>query len=91
VIAARADHWVVLDPSVIAAHLPRDEIKPGAIVILNTSDHNDFGINARVGVVDAIKIEEETGLIKSGTLLVSSTMLGAWAKATGIIRLKSIL
>jgi len=91
VVAAMADHWVVLDPSVIAAHLPRDQIKPGAIIILNTSDHNDFDFNARVGVVDAGLIAEETGLIRSGTILVSSTMLGAWVKATGIIKLESIL
>lgn len=91
VVASMADHWVVLDPSVIEAHLPQDQIKPGAILVLNTKDHPRFGADARVGVVDAVKIAEETGLIKSGTVLVSSTMLGAWAKATELIKLESIL
>lgn len=91
VVASMADHWVVLDTSVIKGNIPPNQLKPGAILVLNTSNHYDFGSNTRIGTVDAVKIAEETGLVKSGTVLVNTTMLGAWARATELIRLESIL
>lgn len=90
VVPSMADHWVVLDPSV-TDHIPRDHLKPRAILVLNTLTSPDFGPNTRVGTIDADRIAEETGLVKSGTVLVSTIMLGAWSKATGIIKLESIL
>jgi len=91
VVASDADYWVVFDPSVIEKHLPRDQLKEGAILILNSLIAPDFGPNTRVGTVDAHGIAKETGLVKSGTVLVSTTMLGAWAKAAGMIKLESLL
>ncbi|MFQ6126106.1 MAG: 2-oxoacid:acceptor oxidoreductase family protein [Candidatus Heimdallarchaeota archaeon] len=91
VAASDADYWVVFDPSVIEKHLPRDQLKDGAVLVLNSLTAPDFGPNTRVGTVDAVGIAKKTGLIKSGTVLVSTTMLGAWAKAAGMIKLESIL
>ncbi|MFX0195715.1 MAG: 2-oxoacid:acceptor oxidoreductase family protein [Candidatus Hodarchaeota archaeon] len=88
--ASMADHWVILDPSV-SDHIPQDQLKHGAIMVFNSHSTPDFGPNTRVGIVDAIEIAKETGLVKSGTVLVSTIMLGAWAKATGMIKLESIL
>ena len=91
VVTAMADHWVVLDPSVIAANLDRHQMKSGAILVINSREDWDFGPKIRVGLVDAEGIAEETGLIRSGTVIVSTTMLGAWAKASGLVKLESIL
>jgi len=41
--------------------------------------------------VDAVDIARECGLIKSGTVMVSTTMLGAWAKATGLVSLDALI
>ena len=91
VVASMADQWMILDTSVINGNIPRTQLKSGVLIVLNSKTHFDFGPNTQIGTVDAVKIAEETGLVKSGTVLVNTTMLGAWVKATNLIRLESIL
>ncbi|MFW9780086.1 MAG: 2-oxoacid:acceptor oxidoreductase family protein [Candidatus Heimdallarchaeota archaeon] len=93
VIASNAHSWIVFEPSLVN-NIPFDELKPGAIIIVNSEEippvlkaHE----NLKVGTVDAVTIARECGLIRSGTVLVSTTMLGAWAKATGIVSLESLI
>ncbi|MFX0061778.1 MAG: 2-oxoacid:acceptor oxidoreductase family protein [Candidatus Hermodarchaeota archaeon] len=86
-----ADYWIILDS---ALKVPFDQIKEGAVVVFNSMSIPEYAREhqkkIRMGYVDATKIARECGLVKSGTVLVSSTMLGAWAKAAGLIKLESI-
>jgi len=90
VITTDADHWVVLDPSVIES-LQNTKLKEGAVLVLNTLAKPNITSDTKVGTVDAVGIANQTGLVKSGTVLVSTIMLGAWARATGMVKLESIL
>jgi 2-oxoacid:acceptor oxidoreductase gamma subunit (pyruvate/2-ketoisovalerate family) len=93
VIASNAHSWIVLEPSLIE-NIPFDELKPGTIIIVN-SDEVPPSLrgkeNLKVGTVDAVTIARECGLVQSGTVLVNTTMLGAWARATGLITLESLI
>lgn len=95
VIGERARIWVILDPAVIA---PIEQIQEGAIVVINTTgkDVPEYLLKARdekkikLAKVDAQKIAREFDLIKSGTPLVNTVMLGAIAQASGLIKLESL-
>lgn len=86
-----ADHFIVLEPSLISK-MP--EIRDDALIVLNSKEFEPTSMKPgpRIGIVDAYKIAKEENLIKSGTPLVSTIMIGAWCKATNeLISLKSIL
>jgi len=90
VVMSDADQFIILEETLLEK-LPSRFTRP-VIVIVNTSTPpSDYRpINAHIGYVDAYKIADETNLIKSGTRLVSSIMLGAWSKATSTISLENI-
>jgi 2-oxoacid:acceptor oxidoreductase gamma subunit (pyruvate/2-ketoisovalerate family) len=95
VIGERAKVWVILDPSVEA---PVEQIQKGATVVVNIAGKNvpDYLLEAKkakslkIAKVDAQKIAHEHGLVKSGTAMVNTVMLGATAKASGLIKLESL-
>ncbi|MHA1166627.1 MAG: 2-oxoacid:acceptor oxidoreductase family protein [Candidatus Hodarchaeales archaeon] len=95
VIGERARIWVILDPAVIA---PVKQIQEGAIVVINTTgkDIPEYLLRARgtkklkLAKVDAQKIAREFDLVKSGTAMVNTVMLGATARASGLIKLESL-
>lgn len=86
-----ADYWIILDPAI---EVPLKQVKEGAIVIFNARSipeyAKEYKKKIRMGYVDAAQIAAECGLVKTGTVLVNTTMLGAWAKAAGLIKLESI-
>ena len=85
-----ADHFIILEASLISK-MPK--IRDDALIVLNSKDlpANSSEISTKIGVVDAYRIAEEEHLIKSGTPLVSTIMIGAWCKATDeLISLKNI-
>jgi len=93
VITENTHSWIVLEPSLIET-MPFDDITPGTIIIINSKEIPpilETKSNLKVGMVDAIEIARECGLIKSGTMMVSTTMLGAWAKATGLVDLEALI
>ena len=84
VVLEDADHFIVFEPTLIDK-IPKEYTKD-VIIIVNTSEiPQEIPTRAKLGIVNAYKIADETGLIRSGTRLVSSTMLGAWTKATNMI------
>ena len=90
---AMADQFVILEPSLIKN---MSNIRDDTLIILNAKDIPQISFessNVKIGLVDAYRIAEEEHLIKSGTPLVSTIMLGAWCKATDekIVSLKNIL
>jgi pyruvate ferredoxin oxidoreductase gamma subunit len=86
-----ADHFIILEPSLITK-MPKT--RDDAIIVINSKDLPQTSFdssNLKIGLVDAYRIAEEENLIKSGTPLVSTIMMGAWCKATDeLISLKSI-
>jgi pyruvate ferredoxin oxidoreductase gamma subunit len=92
VITENTHSWIVLDPSLIQT-IPLSKLSQDTLIIINSQENPESLQNEnklRVGKVDAVKIARECGLIKSGTEMVSTTMLGAWVKATNIVSLESL-
>jgi 2-oxoacid:acceptor oxidoreductase gamma subunit (pyruvate/2-ketoisovalerate family) len=94
VIPYNTHSWIILEPS-LAETIPFDELNPGTIVVINSKEIppilKENKEKLKIGKVDAVNIARECGLIKSGTVLVSTSMLGAWAKATGLVSLEAII
>lgn len=85
------DIVVVLDPTVIAAVNVAQGLKDNGLLVINTyksADEifRDFGEKHPIAVVDATKISIE----EIGRPITNTTMLGALARATGIVSLDSL-
>ncbi|MFX1504711.1 MAG: 2-oxoacid:acceptor oxidoreductase family protein [Promethearchaeota archaeon] len=92
VITENTHSWIVLEPS-LAETMPFDDITPGTIIVINSKEIPpvlEGKSSLKIGKVDAVEIARECGLVKSGTMMVSTTMLGAWAKATGLVDLDAL-
>ena len=85
------DHIIILEPT-LTDKLPQT-LKDDCNIIINASDlpKITFHENIRIAIVDAYQIADITGLTKSGTKLVSTIMLGAYAKITnGLVSLENV-
>jgi pyruvate ferredoxin oxidoreductase gamma subunit len=92
VIIENTHSWIVLEASLLGT-IPFEKLSPGTIVVINTHkipEELKNNSNLKIGIVDAISIARECGLIKSGTEMVSTIMLGAWVKATDLVTLESL-
>ncbi len=92
VITANTHSWIVLEPSLIQT-IPLSNLTSGTLIVINSQQYPESfksKENLKIGKVDAVKIARECGLIKSGTEMVSTIMLGAWVKATNIVSLDSL-
>ena len=65
-----------------------------ALIVLNSKEVSLSSFErsgVKIGAVDAYRIADEEHLIKSGTPIVSTIMIGAWCKATDeLISMNSI-
>lgn len=87
------DIVVVLDDSLLkTANAAEGLAKNGLVVVNPRRPANALGLNSgcRVATADATSIAERVGLIISGTLMINTAMLGAIARASGIIGLPHI-
>lgn len=87
------DLVIVLDDSLIETAQATAGLKAGGWVIINSRRApEDFrlGPDFRVATADANKAAEEAGLIVSGQAMVNTAMLGAVARATGIVSLDEL-
>ncbi|WP_342812221.1 pyruvate ferredoxin oxidoreductase subunit gamma [Candidatus Hadarchaeum sp.] len=82
----RPDYVVVLDPTLIGSIDVAAGLKPNGVVILNSKEVPKNLKGVKVAVVDATKISIEA----IGVPITNTTMLGALAKATGVVSLESI-
>ena len=85
------DVVLIMDPSLLSILDATSGLKKGGTVIINTKKtaeqvKKDFGINARLALVDADTIAQET----LGVNIVNTTMIGAMIKATGVISPESV-
>jgi pyruvate ferredoxin oxidoreductase gamma subunit len=92
VIMKNMHSWIVLDPSLLGS-IPKEELQDGTILVINSQkipDSLKSEKKFKIGKVDAISIARECGLIRSGTEMVSTIMLGAWAKATELVSVDAL-
>ncbi len=92
VITENTHSWIVLEPSLVQT-IPLKKLSPDTLIIVNSQGFPESlksDEKLKIGKVDAVKIARECGLIKSGTEMVSTIMLGAWVKATSLVSLDSL-
>ncbi len=86
------DVVVVLDPGLLPIVNVASGLKDNGIVIVNTRKQaeqirQEFGIKATLATIDATKIAQEL----LGVRITNTTMVGALVKATGVVRLESLV
>lgn len=87
------DMVVVLDETLLEYADATAGLKEGGWLIVNTPRDPETihgGGRFCVATADATAAAKEAGLIVSGTIMVNTAMLGAVARATGIVQLDSI-
>lgn len=87
------DMVIVLDDSLLPAPSTTQGLAPGGFLVINSAADPaslDSGKGFRVAVTDANEIAREAGLVISGAPMVNTAMLGAIARATGLIDLEHI-
>ncbi len=85
------DYVIVLDPTLIEAVDITQGLKPDGMIIINTTKtaeemKKEIGNDYQIRVVDATNIALEI----LGKPFVNMPMLGAFAKATGIVSIESV-
>jgi 2-oxoacid:acceptor oxidoreductase gamma subunit (pyruvate/2-ketoisovalerate family) len=88
-----ADIAVVLDPSLIKVVDIQNSIKDGGLIIINSNlQPDDFllKVGLKIAVVDAVKVALKFHLLKEGSPVVNTPLLGAFARATGLVSLEHI-
>lgn len=88
-----ADIAVVLDAGLIEIVDVARTLKRGGTLIINTPmppDKFDFKEDFRIATSDALSIAMEANLTISGAPIVNTPMVGAFAKATGLVSIEHI-
>ncbi len=86
------DIVVVLDPTILKVERVADGLKKGGIIIVNIEKDpvqlkSELKVDNKVATINATKIALET----LGMAITNTSILGAFAKATGIIGLDTII
>lgn len=84
---------VVLDESLLAVANATAGLRPGGVIIVNsTRSRGELGLPETIRVVtsDVTGAAESVGLIVGGEPMVNTAILGSIAKATGLITMESI-
>ncbi|NQV05595.1 2-oxoacid:acceptor oxidoreductase family protein [bacterium] len=88
------DHILVLDPTLLDTGSVVSGLKAGGWIVVNTDEApGDLGIDPsyRVATVDASAIAIRHGLGSRAQPVVNTAILGAFARATGIVDLEAVL
>jgi 2-oxoacid:acceptor oxidoreductase gamma subunit (pyruvate/2-ketoisovalerate family) len=83
----------VLDDSLLTVANATAGMKPGGMVVVNTTrSAAELGLREDLKVVtsDVTGAAQSVGLIVSGQPMVSTAILGAFARATGLITMESV-
>lgn len=88
----KPDVVVVLDPGLLPIVNVASGLKEDGIIVINTRKsakdiRQEFGFKARLATVNANKIAREL----LGVLITNTTMVGALIKATGVVKLDSVI
>ncbi len=88
------DHLMVLDPTLIEAINVSEGLKDGGLILINTEKPPQAFVGLgpyRIATVDAGRIAVEHGLGSPEHPIVNTAILGAYARASGIVGLDSVL
>lgn len=87
------DYVIVLDPQLYKIIDVTEGLKRDGVVVLNTTRHpSELKLGSyRIATVDATGIALELGLRVAGQPIVNTSMVGAFAGATGEVQLNSVL
>lgn len=86
------DVVAVLDPGLLPIANPSSGLKENGIIIINSRKtpeeiRSEFGIKQAIATVNATKIAKEV----LGVNITNTTMVGALVKATGVVKLESLM
>ena len=84
------DQMIIFDPSLTDEKEIFQELKPGGLILINSSKEADVFKNLRrfrLGLIDAVSIARNLGL---GTTF-NTAMLGAYARLTNLVPLKTLV
>ena len=86
------DYEIVLDPIIHRVVDVTEGLKTNGIIIMNTPKKPEEIMlkGQRIAVVDATEIALELNLLVAGQPIVNTSIVGAFAKATGEIKLESV-
>jgi pyruvate ferredoxin oxidoreductase gamma subunit len=89
---ANPDVLLILDPSLIRIQKPAADLKPNGIIVLNTNKsiaetRREFGFTHTLALVDANTIAKQV----LGVPITNTTMLGALLRATGAVKMESMI
>lgn len=87
------DYVIVLDPYIYKVVDVAEGLNKDGILVMNTNRKpEELGLGGcRVATVDATGIALELNLLVAGLPVVNTSILGAFAKGTGEVKLESIL
>jgi 2-oxoacid:acceptor oxidoreductase gamma subunit (pyruvate/2-ketoisovalerate family) len=87
------DYVIVLDPYIYKVVDVAEGLNKNGIIIMNTTkEPKELGLgDRRVATVDATGIALELNLLVAGLPVVNTSILGAFAKGTGEVKLESVL
>lgn len=90
------DHVVVLDSSLLESINVTDGLKEGGTVLINGKKPPEYyrkkvSSRFRLFLVDAGGIAVEHGLGSPSNPIVNTAILGAFSKATGLVKIESVL
>jgi 2-oxoacid:acceptor oxidoreductase gamma subunit (pyruvate/2-ketoisovalerate family) len=92
-LVEQPDVVVVLDATLLQVVNVAAGVRPDGIVIVNTAkfpEAIELKTAVNVATTNATGWAKEAGLIVSGAVLFNTTILGGFAKATGLISMESI-
>lgn len=87
------DYVIVLDPYLHRLVDLAEGLKKGGIIVMNTTQ-KPYEVkieNSRIATVDATGVALELNLRVAGLPVVNTSIVGAFAKATGELKLESVL
>ena len=90
---AKAEVVVVLDERLMQAVDVLGGLKPDGLLILNSSNPPEkfcTDMDIAVATSDANSIAEEVGLVVAGTVLINTSLLGAFSRASNLVTLESL-
>jgi 2-oxoacid:acceptor oxidoreductase gamma subunit (pyruvate/2-ketoisovalerate family) len=87
------DHVIVMDASLLKAVDVTQGLKNGGVILINTDKNpQDIqGVSGKIATVDATTIAVKHGLGSKEAPIVNTAILGAFAKATGIVKIDSLV
>lgn len=87
------DYVVVLDSSLLKAVDVDMGLKPDGTVLINTDKKPEEikDVSGKIATVDATKIAVKHGLGSKEAPIVNTAILGAFAGATGVVKIESIV